>query len=45
MNHIESAAETASSSPLELSGRGRAAARPERSAAAPIKWMGKNMVE
>lgn len=38
-------AETATSSPMALSGRGKAAAKPERSAAAPIKRVEKNMVE
>lgn len=38
-------AETATSLPMALSGRGKAAAKPERSAAAPIKRVGKNMVE
>lgn len=38
-------AETATSLPMALSGRGRAVVKPERSAAAPIKGVTKNMVE
>jgi hypothetical protein len=37
-------AETATSSPIALSGRGKAAEKPERSAAAPIKRVEENNI-